>query len=75
MAHLCKNCLLYQLFAPYGAVTSVKSMETKTEPKEGKYAGWFGFVNYKDLAAANRQVVPERIAAVLDAAEVGVDVT
>nr|AEX15533.1 ELAV-like-1 [Pleurobrachia bachei] len=39
----CKNCLLYQLFAPFGAITSVKAMNNvKSESTDH----WFGFVNF-----------------------------
>ena len=48
----CKNCLLYQLFAPYGAVSSVKSMDVKA-PREDVKSNWYGFVNYKDISCAN----------------------
>ena len=49
----CKNCLLYQLFAPYGAICSVKAMEPKGESKDKKTSNWFGFVNFKDIKTAN----------------------
>ena len=50
----CKNCLLYQLFAPYGCIISVKASETRTDEATGKTAkGWYGFINYKDMNMAN----------------------
>lgn len=49
----CKSCLLYQLFAPYGAISSVKPMEPNGEPRDGQKKNWFGFVNFKDLENAN----------------------
>lgn len=48
----CKNCLLYNLFAPYGAVESVKGLEGK----DSEHKTWFGFVNYVDTGAAERAV-------------------
>jgi len=48
----CKNCLLYNLFAPYGAVESVKGLDGK----DSDHKTWFGFVNYVDDGAAERAV-------------------
>ena len=48
----CRNCLLYQLFAPYGAISSVKAMDVKTQREDAK-PNWYGFVNYKDINCAN----------------------
>jgi len=41
----CKSCLLYQLFAPYGAIANVKPM-ANVKP-EGGNDHWFAFVNMK----------------------------
>lgn len=49
----CRNCLLYQLFAPYGAVTSVKAMDSKKDNPKFSEPHWFGFVNFKDINCAN----------------------
>jgi RNA recognition motif-containing protein len=48
----CRNCLLYQLFAPYGAISSVKAMDVKNQREDVK-SNWYGFVNYKDVNCAN----------------------
>lgn len=48
----CRNCLLYQLFAPYGAISSVKAMDVK-QVRDDVKASWYGFVNYKDINCAN----------------------
>lgn len=50
----CKNCLLYQLFAPYGCIISVRAGETRSDDASGKASkGWYGFINYKDMNMAN----------------------
>ena len=53
----CKQCLLYQLFSPYGAIASVKAMEP-TSTKDTNFApgSWFGFVNYVNQAGADTAV-------------------
>lgn len=46
----CKNCLLYQLFSPFGAIVSVKPMANKVPDNNSDH--WFAFVNMKEYGQA-----------------------
>ena len=46
----CKNCLLYQLFSPFGAIVSVKPMQNKVPDSNSDH--WFAFVNMKEYGQA-----------------------
>jgi len=46
----CKNCLLYQLFSPFGAIVSVKPMQNKVPDNNSDH--WFAFVNMKEYGQA-----------------------